>query len=216
MDHINESLPKGTEERIHRRTRPKKLVHSKNPADISIHRDADNDPAQTSRGRRNFRGSEKRQQDKNKRDHPDKFTEAIDFINNNNGKEIVNIVESAYKISDYIALDKLLNKLIDEESNIGKVWLHEARNVVAIAAEERGQTVGPYLARNTDSDGINYCLARAKAKADYLKSFYPIVWVEMINNGKFNIVEVRAVGGFNKTNYENAINEGLVVFSDIL
>lgn len=109
-DNINESLPKSTQERVHRRTREKKIEPPDKNNDVTPHRPADNDPTKTSRGR----ASVKKQAEDNKK-HPEKFAEdATDFIINAMELDESEIANLASSLPDPIYESNIIGKLIEE------------------------------------------------------------------------------------------------------
>ncbi len=121
---IQESLAKSAIERVHRRTRQPRS----GPKGISMigrvvpKKTGDSNPNKN-RGSRNFRGSEKEKQDEWKRKHPEKFSEAIDFIINNNGKEI-----SLESVNDKKALKDVIAKLLISDHKLSQDWLYKVYN----------------------------------------------------------------------------------------
>lgn len=116
---ISEALAKGTSERLHRRTR-----RSVGPDDVSMvgrvtpKHTADNDPRK-GRGARNFRGAEKKKQDKEKQNHPEWFTESIEFLSLNHNKPV-----SKVSVSNPAFLKRLVARLMHENTEFNKDWLY--------------------------------------------------------------------------------------------
>lgn len=85
---------------------------------VAIKRSGDNDPRK-GRGARNFRGSEKRKQDLEKANHPEWFTESVNFLLQNYGKEVDNA-----SVNNPVFLKKIVARLLSE-SDLNRDWLYQ-------------------------------------------------------------------------------------------
>ena len=125
LDTLLEATAKSARERIHRRSRVAKVGPKGHSmlGRVVPKKKGDCDPRQH-RGKRNFRGSEKRSQDAEKRRHPEKYTEAIGFIRQYVGKPIADLSVAINEVRDVGALRKLVSgALLD--GKIDNNWLLE-------------------------------------------------------------------------------------------
>lgn len=116
-----EATQKSTRERVSRHVRksvPEPGGHSM-VGRVVPKKTGNNDPRQH-RGKRNFKGSEKRKQDQEKARNPHKYTEAVEFINKNKGQSIDESMIA--QVSDPSALAFLATRLM-REPGIDNDWL---------------------------------------------------------------------------------------------
>lgn len=185
-DSITEATPKSAEERVHRRTRLKKPDKVRDPRPVAK-KEGDNDPRSSSRGRRNLTGHRKEKQDRWKRDHPEKFTEAIEFINTYRDKPSEINEEVINRLQYPGRLIKLLHESARRDDSInnmaGMVW--------AIMAESAVKSAEFSCMVNKDNDKL-YCVKEARAEAEAINLLKSLVWIEkrQVNN----IISYRAVG----------------------
>ena len=123
FDNLLEAMVKSTKERCYRQSRlmPGETLRptDSSPEKSMIHglqRDVDNSPMKTARGK----ASVKRQARKNKM-HPEKFAEAIDFIQNNIGD--FGVIDRLDVINDKPRLKLLAQRLIPGTKDIQREWL---------------------------------------------------------------------------------------------
>ena len=121
---IFEGTPKSAIERVmrHARVAGRTLERRIGPV---VRRSGDNDPRRTPKGRNNFRGEKKRRLDQEKRDHPEKYREAVEFINKNYGMPI-----SEISIENVDAAMVLINGLIRDNNSLDKSWLYEFKRKI--------------------------------------------------------------------------------------
>ena len=117
-----ESLPKSNHERIARHTRSKKRHHLKHPGkqvDDVTDREGNNDPTKTPRGTL----SVARQARANQL-HPDRFVEAVEFIQSNQTKPPEDCLQEMAAVKDKTALLALIAQLLGQSGvHINKDWL---------------------------------------------------------------------------------------------
>lgn len=204
---ITEALAKSVEERIHRRTRkPNHNVHEKRPEPV-IKKAADNDPNQTARGHMSLRGSRKASQDAKKKRHPERFTEAVEFIRNSYNKSVDIIIEQASKLTNPLSTLDLLSALPTDKLN--KEWIQKARDTIATVMEGRDFEAGKYLAKLGNSISEGQARSKAIKTLTEIKQHFPNAWIECIDDAKskskrFTVVASRG------SRYELARTKGSV------
>jgi len=124
FNNLLESLPKSTVERVQRRVRvkpgnPLRPVDT-NPvkkAEHSVSRTSDTDPTKTAHGRRSVakRGAINKQK-------ANRFKEAIEFLVNNNNR---NIIECSEECKDPFVITTVINRLLGKpDTMFNKDWLY--------------------------------------------------------------------------------------------
>ena len=124
-----ESLPKSNDERLARHTRIKKRHHLRNPgkqADDVTDREGNNDPTKTPRGKLSVA-----RQARSNQLHPDRFTEAVDFVQRNQGKVPEECLQEMAEVKDKTALLTLIVQLLGQSGvHINRDWLQGIKDLV--------------------------------------------------------------------------------------
>ena len=117
-----ESLPKSSEERLARYTRVKRRHHLRNPGkqvDDKTDRQGNNDPTKTPRGKLSVA-----RQAKDNKLHPDRFTEAVEFIQRSSSKPLQECQEEVTAMKDKTALLTLIVQLLGQSGiHLNRDWL---------------------------------------------------------------------------------------------
>lgn len=162
INNIIEAQFKSALERIYRRTRTDK----KGPKDINLlgrvvpKKKGNNDPNQH-RGKRNYRGSQKKKLDNRQLN---KFAEAVEFVGKYHGKPISECVESLCDINDIEGLEKVLTRML-REPGYNNDWTHQTKTICEeLKAELKPQFLRD-LAHGNESFaelGRKYSISRAR------------------------------------------------------
>jgi 2'-5' RNA ligase len=171
---IAETMAKSANERILRRTRIKNDTHEKRPAPV-IKKSANNDPRQTSVGRASLKGSLKRNRDKHKRMHPEKFTESADFIRSTYKRSIDEVIQAASKLEDLVVVLETLDKMTSDK--LDQEWIASAKVAVRSILESREYRSTPYFAIPTVQESLDSVMAVIKEDLGKAKAYFPDAWV---------------------------------------
>lgn len=183
---VSESTPKSAVERIHRKTRVNKPVQHRDVAPVPKKK-GNNDPRNTSTGRRNLSGWRNRQQTKWKRNHPEKFTEAIEFINRSRDMSTEDIIAEIKSLKHPSRLAILLDGYNKRYDNEEYKYLSDLLSNVY----DGNQLVESYYCCDDTYDDFIKELGTIVEQFRVLK---PLVWVEKYIIKGSNIVEYIVVG----------------------
>lgn len=206
---ISESLPKSVEERIYRRTRIPTKTGEIRPEPV-LKKEGDNDPTKTSRGRGNYRGHKKRKMDADKKAHPERFREHIEFILDMSGCPVDVVMESAKQISDPTVTLEILDGLLKQDIE-SKDKIKVLHDTLACYVEGHGYECGPFYCRLNDEDGEKIVLERAMEVARRVKRYLPAVWIERAPDERTNLCCLTVIGeSAYGERYKQALNNGCV------
>jgi hypothetical protein len=203
-----EAQPKGVKERVARHVRVKKVTPvESNPEPQQGKPDADNDPRNTTKGRQSLRGSRLRRKAAWMKRNPQKFTEAVEFINKHLRQPIDVVLQEAKTLKNPLEALELLEALQakDDQKELQQ-WFASCAGAIRSVMEAVDYRHGPFLGKLGEDEAV--LTEQANLAANKMAGFLPRVWVERVEDPKRQLVLYWAASGSSEQ-YSQAIDRGI-------